>query len=109
MATQSWNGIASYSNTKLFLNLTATIDRINATSASVSISGDIYSGTGSGISGDSGGIRLVKFHSNVGTFNVGFYNCLDNYKINYFVFLISRIIHASISVFICLFFYRLWG
>lgn len=36
-------------------------------------------------------------------------NCLDNYKINYFVFLISRIIHASISVFICLFFYRLWG
>ena len=79
MATQSWNGIASYSNTKLFLNLTADIHRNDATSASVSISGEIYSGTGSGISGDSGGIRLVKFHSNVGTFNVGFYNCLDNY------------------------------
>ena len=35
------------------------------------------------------------------------FSMLDNYKINYYIFLISRLIHASLSVFICLFLYKL--
>ena len=35
------------------------------------------------------------------------FSMLDDYKVNYFLFLISRLIHASLSVFICLFLYKL--